>query len=272
VGIIANPKELDFGAVEPCENRIETVDFKATDERELNISAKPVPKLKKYLTVKVVNSDSLEVNCLIRSHKTDSFTEYEGPGIDVNDPGMDYHLALPVKFHLAKPEIVIEPQIIKGSAFKGIKTEESFEIFNKGDGKLEIETVPEIESIEIINNEKFTLEPGGSKIVRFKVSVDSISRPSLKTAIDLLTNIPTKSKYKVNVDLEIKPLAGKICSRCKMVSKMEFPFCSFCGNNTEKEQPVSEDMVHFCPACNRKYGKILKYCPVDGNELKGGAA
>ncbi|NIM12931.1 MAG: hypothetical protein GTO45_12460 [Candidatus Aminicenantes bacterium] len=270
VGIITDPKELDFGVVEPGENCTKTVDIRSTDGRELHISAKPVSKLIDYFTAKEIKSNLLEVNCLIQynPHILKSFTGYKGPGIEIHDTEMDYRLVLPVKFHIAAPEIVIEPKIIKGSAFKGIKTKKSFKILNKGDGKLKIETVPGKEFIEIINDKKFTIEPGGCKIVYFQVDVDNVSGSFVETEIDLTANIPTKDKYKIKVDLEIKPLAGKICPRCQMVSNMEFPFCSFCGYDIKEEPPAAEDMVLSCPVCNRKYGKVLKFCPVDGNPLE----
>jgi hypothetical protein len=270
VGMITDPRELDFGVVEPGENYNKTVDIRSTDGRELHISAKPVSKLIDYFTAGEIKSNVLEVNCLIQYNPQilKSFTGYKGPGIEIHDTEMDYRLVLPVEFHIAAPEIGIEPAIIKGSAFKGIKTKKSFKILNKGDGKLKIEIVPGKEFIEIINDKKITIEPGGCKIVYFHVDVDNVSGSFVETGIELIANIPAEDKYKINVDLEIKPLAGKICPHCQMVSEMEFPFCSFCGYDIKEEPPAAEDTVLSCPVCNRKYGKVLNFCPVDGNPLE----
>ncbi|HLP58874.1 MAG TPA: hypothetical protein VK186_08595, partial [Candidatus Deferrimicrobium sp.] len=162
IGINAYPGKVDFGFIDPGVKSEKKVEFKASDGRELCISAKPVPELKKYLKVSVVNSSFLEIE--IQTNEADIFlSPYDGPGIVVQEPMMAFHSILPIRFGITYPQIEVEPGVIRSKFFKGMKNEVTFEIRNVGNRHLEIEVAPKVAFLNIKGEKNFNIESGGKK-------------------------------------------------------------------------------------------------------------
>jgi hypothetical protein len=268
IDIEANPGTVDFGLVELDQERTVTVNFKATDARDINIFARPVNDLKDYLRVIVADSNSIEVSfyCKIGDIKS-VLSSYEGPGIDAQQPEMGYHSTLPVKFQIAKPGIEIDPRHIEGEAAGGKKIAKPITIRNKGNGILKVDIRPRDKFI-VIEEKELVIEPNQEKEVLLVLDLSQVTGSSLETSLDLVTNIPGSSPYTVNINLNIKQFAGKLCKNCHLVSDEEHSYCALCGADIRGAEPVSEDKVVTCPGCKRKYYQVLKFCPVDGKQLE----
>ncbi len=268
IEIKANPAAVDFGLVDLDQERTVTVNFKATDARDINIFARPIKDMKDYLRVIMADSNSIEVSFHCKIIDIDSLlSSYEGPGIEVQQPEMGYHSVLPVKFQITKPGMEIEPQRIEGEAAGGKKIAKPITIRNKGNGTLKVEIRPR-EKFVIIEEKEMVIEPNQEKEVPLVLDLSQVSGSSLETSLDLLTNIPGSSPYKVDIDLKIKQFAGKLCKNCHLVSEEEHSYCALCGADIQEAEQVSEDKVVTCPGCKRKYYQVLKFCPVDGKELE----
>jgi hypothetical protein len=267
IGIKVQPPQIDFGIVDLERENAVTLTFLASDGRDLALEAAPVNVLKEYLELKQPGSDTIDVH--FRKMKPGSVKpEYKGDGIDVRESGMDYHAIIPVSYIIAKPGIKIDPQPLEVTGSGSRKVKKSFKIHNTGNGVLTVELGPKHDWLKIVDETKIEIEPGTEKEIYFEINHKDIKKSSIRTDIDIVTNIPGNELNVLDVDLKIKRIAGILCVNCHLVSDEGIPFCSFCGAEIRKAEKISTDRVSVCKECSRVYESVISFCPVDGKQLK----
>lgn len=105
IGIKPEPDEIDFAEVDPVMGAVKTVCFNVSDGRTINIMARPVKDVANYLKVIPTDSNAFDVHIAQNiSQSVPPPSHYEGPGIEVFEPDMNYRTLLPVKFRFGKPK------------------------------------------------------------------------------------------------------------------------------------------------------------------------
>jgi hypothetical protein len=266
IWIDIQPPQIDFGIVDLERENVVTLTFQASDGRDLVLEVAAVNDLKDYLELKQPGSDTIDVH--FRNMNPGLVKpQYKGDGIDVHERGMDFHSNIPVSYTIAKPGIKIEPQPLNVMGSGSRKVKESFKIHNPGNGVLKVTLDPKHDWLKIVGETKIEIEPGVEKEILFEINHRDIKKSSIRTNINIATNIPGNEFFVLNINLKIKRIAGILCVNCHLVSDVGIPFCSFCGAEVRKAEKISTDRVSVCDECGQVYESAISFCPVDGKQL-----
>ncbi|WP_207682140.1 zinc ribbon domain-containing protein [Desulfonema magnum] len=270
IGIECDPESLDFGTVNVKDTPTRSTTFKATDDRELYLKAKPLPGLEENLSV-VVKGHTVEAKLEDVPLSGSRLVTHDGPGIIVQDSS-GYEQEFYVKFQRTAPSFEADTQEIDmGEIVGGTTAKGHFNISNKGDGVLIVDMRSDSDKLRLKAPQSFDLSPGSDADIYFTLN----SREDIETEqqfggeIIIRNNDPSRDDaQKIPVRAKVLRPEGKLCPSCFLLVSLNHPYCPLCGTPVKDAAPVSDKGLAICPKCKRKFKPEKPFCPKDGKRLK----